>query len=125
MGEFIVRLAKLTFLLSMLITTSAHAANAWVDTKIVSILVHDNGTEGYAELAYVRMSSNMAESERPTCVTNSAYHSQFVVDFSRPVAQAQYSMLLSANLANKKVTVQVNQICAEGVAVIRNVNISE
>lgn len=114
---------SITTLLALLFTGPVFSANAWFDASINTMLVHDDGTIDHAGLVHVTMNTEMTWV--PSCVVNDAYKKYFLIDLSRPASTAQYSLLLSAQIAGKSVTVQINDKCNGGMALIRNVNIAE
>ena len=113
----------LASVVAVLFSSSALGANAWINAPVGKVLVHDNGSSNFGGEVHVKMNSDM--SWIPSCVTNDAYKKYFVIDLSRSAANAQYSMLLSAQVANKTITVQLNGVCKGGMALIRNINIGD
>lgn len=106
------------------ISCLAQSGNAWVDADVAEVLVHDNGESDYAGRVHVKMVDGM--SWQPDCIGDSTYYNKsFVIDLSRAPGQYQYSLLLAAKLAGKKITVQVNQRCISGIALVRNVSLVE
>ena len=113
---------KILILILLLFNNSAFGANAWVDEQINQILVHDDGSENFSGQVHVTMMSEM--SWIPACVNTNAYKKIFVLDLSRGAASAQYSTLLAAKISGKPVTIQINDACINGLAMLRNVSIS-
>ncbi|MFL0803281.1 MAG: hypothetical protein K6L81_06160 [Agarilytica sp.] len=95
---------KIVFVLVVISIFSGNvfAARSWENADIKQILVHDNGSSDYAGLVHVYMHTDMAPNSVPSCVTSAGYKSDFVVDLSRPGADAQYSLLLASYMAGKK-----------------------
>lgn len=104
--------------------SSCFAVDAWQNAQIKRILVHDNGSANYPGLVNVYMYTDMASSV-PSCVSSQPYHSHFAIDLSRPGAQAMYSTLLAAYMANIPVNIEINSTCAEGIALLRNIYVGE
>lgn len=115
--------AIISLLLGMSAATT-FAASAWVDSSAEKILVHDNGSDNYAGLVNVYMGSDMDQVSE--CVSQPAYKSHFAIDLSRPGAEAQYSLLLAAHIAGKKMTIDINtNKCAEGIPLVRNIFVAQ
>lgn len=106
------------------VASQAQNGNAWANASIGEILVHDSGANDYSGRVHIKMTTEM--NWIPDCIGGSSYYKKsFAIDLSRPAGQYQYSMLLAAKLADKNVTVQLNQNCIAGIAVVRNVSVSD
>ena len=94
------------------------AQQAWTNTEIKGIIVHDDGSENFTGEVHVVMQSQW--DARPDCAA-SASQDRFVINMSRPVAKSQYSAVLSAYMASKPITVFLNNSCNGNVANLRNI----
>ncbi len=99
-------------------------AGGWNNVKIKKIVVHDNGDSAYKGRVEVYMFSEMPADSVPTCISNTAYKFAIGIDLSRPGAQVQYSTVLAAYMAGKKVSVALNKDqCVDGIPMLRNITI--
>jgi hypothetical protein len=115
--------AKTLFMCALTISVSligapALAANSWITSAILDILVQDDGTAGASGLVQVTMPTNMTYV--PSCHTGAL--NTFYVDLSRAASKSQLSMLLVASAAGKNVTIALNESCIGGIALLRNVD---
>jgi hypothetical protein len=103
------------------ITSPLHAATSWANSDILQLLVQDPDTPSSAGLVVVTMPSDMTYV--PGCHTSSV-RNRFYIDLSRGPAKAQYAMLLAAKLTGSTVSISLNESCLDGIALLRNVDIT-
>ena len=113
------RMLLVLFLISFIALPRFAYSMNWVRGAIDQVLAHDDGTENFGGQIHVIMKSDMVYP--PSCVNQEYYMKYFVIDLSRNPANAQYSMILGAKLANRTITVYLNDSCIDGVAKARNI----
>jgi len=105
------------FMAMLFLSHSAFASHqAWTSVQIKTIIVHDNGSTDFMGEAHVVMMSSA--SSRPDCPGAA---DRFIIDLSKPIANTQYSTVLSAYMASKPITVYLNDFCNGNTAALRNI----
>lgn len=107
--------------LAATLASPAFAAASWFNSPIQWAIVQDNGSVNHGGIVVVQMPSNQLYT--PGCQTTQL--NRFIIDLSRPAAKSQYAMLLAANLANRSVTISLNDACLEGLALLRNIELAD
>lgn len=109
--------------LCFLYSSSCFAIPSWENAKIKQIITHDNGTAGYKGVIHVIMHTDMPDTAVPAsgCMAYPVYKSRFIIDLSRDTGSALLSTALAAYMGGKDVTVTVNDLCAEGIPLVRNI----
>ena len=102
-----------------LFVTPLFAAASWINGAIDFVLVQDGGTPGDTGIVMVVMQTNSAY--LPAC--HSGLQNRVFIDLSRAAAKAQVAVLLTAQAAGKPVSIDLNESCLQGYALIRNVSV--
>ncbi len=120
---------KGSFILALLfLSNMCFAVQSWENAKIKQIITHDNGSDNYKGVVQVIMHTNMPDDALPnsSCMASPSYYkARFVIDLSRDTGSAMYTAVLAAFMANKDVTVTVNDKCVDGMALVRNIYIDQ
>jgi hypothetical protein len=94
------------------------AASSWINGALDFVAVQDGGTPGHQGIVIVVMQTNSAY--LPGCHT--APLNRALVDLSRAPGKSQLAVLLAADAAGRSVSIDLNESCFEGYALIRNVS---
>ena len=113
----------LFFSIIAFLSDSICAGHAWNSVKIKRVLVHDNGSSNYSGIVHIYMDTDMPDENVPSCLTQDIYKSHFAINLSRSGANAQYTAILAAYMADKYVIIDVNNSCIEGIPELRNIYI--
>jgi hypothetical protein len=97
------------------------AAASWINATLDSVIVQDGGSPGHAGIVHVIMQTNSAY--LPACHTGAA--NRIVIDLSRAPAKSQLAVLLAADASGRRVSIDLNESCLEGYALIRNVSLAD
>jgi len=116
-------------LVSVLLSLSSmcFAVQSWENAKVKQVIMHDNGSDNYKGVVQVIMHSKMPDDALPqsNCVASPSYYkARFAIDLARDTGNAMYTAVMAAFMANKDITVTVNNKCVDGMAVVRNIYIN-